>query len=175
MIRYTLHRLFYKAVRIIIMPYLRRRFGFRFIKSKTPDCPSLILSNHNTDWDPFFLSQSFPDHMYFVASEHIFRWGLASRMIKYLAAPIPRAKATNEIRTVKQVLRMLKSGYNVCIFAEGNRSFNGETSDISASTGKLVKQSGAALITYRLRGGYFTQPRWGRTIDRVKLGWEKQS
>jgi 1-acyl-sn-glycerol-3-phosphate acyltransferase len=167
---YKRHTLFYKVVRIAMMPYLRWRFGFRFQKSKRLESPTLILSNHNTDWDPFLVSQSFHEHMYFVASEHIFRWGFLSTIILYLVAPISRAKATNDTRTVMQVLRTLRAGANVCIFAEGNRSFNGETSEILTSTGKLAKQSGAALVTYRLTGGYFTEPRWGSTIRRGITG-----
>jgi len=158
------HRMVYKFIRALLIPYLRLRFHYRCQKSNTLPSPALILANHNTDWDPMFLSIGFPKHMYFVASEHIFRWGIWSRLMNYLAAPIPRAKATNDTRTVKKILRALSAGVNVCVFAEGDRSFNGETTDIAPAIGKLAKQSGAGLITYRLSGGYFTQPRWGHSI-----------
>ncbi|PKM85251.1 MAG: hypothetical protein CVU86_03035 [Firmicutes bacterium HGW-Firmicutes-11] len=158
------HRVVYKLIRALLIPYLRLRFHYRCQKSDDRPSPALILANHNTDWDPMFISIGFPSHMYFVASEHIFHWGVWSRLINYLAAPIPRAKATNDTRTVKKILRALNAGINVCVFAEGDRSFNGETTDIAPAIGKLAKQSGVGLITYRLSGGYFTQPRWGHSI-----------
>lgn len=160
------HRMVYKFIRALLIPYLRLRFHYRGQKANITPSPALILANHNTDWDPMFLSIGFPSHMYFVASEHIFRLGIWSRLINHLAAPIPRAKATNDTRTVKKILRALNAGVNACVFAEGDRSFNGETTDIAPAIGKLAKQSGAGLITYRLSGGYFTQPRWGHSIRR---------
>lgn len=163
---YSWHQFVYRIIRLILMPYLILRFRYRFQKAERLKSPTIILANHTTDWDPMFLSASFSDHMYFVASEHMFRWGALSKLIVFLAAPIARAKATNDSRTVKQILRSLSGGANVCIFAEGNRSFNGETTEIPLSIAKLVRQSGAQLVTYRIEGGYFTQPRWGKTLRR---------
>jgi hypothetical protein len=54
--------------------------------------------------------------MYFVASEHIFRWGLLSKLIVFLQAPIARLKATADTSAVRQVLRRLQEGHSVCIF-----------------------------------------------------------
>ena len=107
---------------------------------------------------------AFPDQMYYVASEHIFRWGFISKLINFLVAPIPRVKAITEIQTVINILKRLKAGANVCMFAEGNRSFSGETGVVHPATGKLVKKSGVSLITFRLDGGYFTSPRWSKTL-----------
>ncbi|MBO7613075.1 MAG: hypothetical protein J6S81_04560, partial [Treponema sp.] len=43
----------------------------------------------------------------------------------------------------------------------GGRTFNGKTLPVEAATGKLVKISGASLVTVRIEGGYLTLPRWG--------------
>lgn len=166
---YTWHKFVYRTIRLILMPFLFFYFQFRFSKAPKLNQPTIVLSNHTTDWDPMFLSMSFPQHLYFVASEHMFRWGFLSRLIVFLVAPIARAKATSDARTVKQILRSLEAGANVCIFAEGNRSFNGETTPIPSSIAKLAKQSGAALLTYRIEGGYFTQPRWGTSLRRGRI------
>jgi 1-acyl-sn-glycerol-3-phosphate acyltransferase len=50
------------------------------------------LANHNTDLDPALLALSFPYHMYFVASEHVFRKGFVSWLLKYFFAPISRTR-----------------------------------------------------------------------------------
>ena len=40
---------------------------------------------------------------------------------------------------------------------------------LKGKTGKLARSSGAALITYRLDGGYFTSPRWSKYLRRGKM------
>ncbi|NLL96058.1 MAG: 1-acyl-sn-glycerol-3-phosphate acyltransferase [Clostridiaceae bacterium] len=152
---------------------MKRKLNYSYEKVKPSSRPYVILANHNTDYDPLLIGLAFPDHMYYVASEHIFRWGFVSKLINFLVAPIPRVKGTTEINTVMNIFKRLKAGANVCMFAEGNRSFSGETGEIPVSTGKLIKKSGVALITFRLDGGYFTSPRWSKTIRRGMMKGRK--
>ncbi len=149
---------------------LLRFFGgpvFRFMLRYTPEIctyegPCIVMANHATNYDPFLLACAFPKQMYFVASEHIFRWGWKSKAIRVLVDPISRLKGTTAGDTALAMLRRVKAGNNVAIFAEGSCSFNGLPNPILPSTGKLAKLSGAALITYRLEGGFFSAPRWGK-------------
>ena len=68
------------------------------------------------------------------------------------------------------VMRRLRKGGSVAIFAEGNRSFNGLTGDILPATGKLARSSGASLVTFRFSGGYLSSPRWcGSRVRRTSL------
>ncbi len=157
------HHRFHKAVwavlRFVLGPYLRCRFNYTYEKCRL-DGPCLVMGNHDSNWDPLFLGLAFPNQMYFVASEHIFRWGIVSRLLSFFLAPISRMKGTTASDTAMTIIRRLRKGYNVAMFANGSRSFNGISEDILPSTGKLARVSGATLITYRLDGGYFTEPRW---------------
>ena len=166
----TRHEKVYGILRILIGPYIKHRFRY--------ECPDIaddekdaciIMANHNMELDPVLLGIAFRRHMYFVASEHLTRKGLASKILMYLFRPIIRTKGKIEVRTVSEILRTVRGGSNVCIFAEGNRSFNGRTGEILQSTGKLAQKSGAALITFRIEGGYFTQPRWSTTLRRGRM------
>ncbi len=163
------HRFVYKILRIVINPILKKKLNYSYVKYFPTSRPYIVLANHNTDYDPLLLSLAFPDQIYYVASEHIFRWGLISKIINFLVAPIPRVKGTTEIQTVMSILKRLKAGANVCMFAEGNRSFSGETDQIPVSTGKLIKKSGVSLITFRFDGGYFTSPRWSKFLRKGKM------
>ena len=158
--RYLWHRFVFIVLRPVAGPVVKRMMGYSCGKQKGPDKPSLIIANHNANLDPAFVALAFSRHMYFLASEHAFRGGLASKLLKFAFAPIPINKVRTDLFAVKEMIRKLKAGANVCIFAEGDRSFNGVTSPISISTAKLVKSSGADLITFRIEGGYFTTPRW---------------
>lgn len=165
---YRFHVWIWRVLSRLLSPRLKQKFNF--------DCqiydgkgPFLVLSNHNTDWDPLLLACSFPQHVYYVASDHVFRWGWKSKLLRFFFAPISRYKAGSGGDTALAVVRRSRAGANVAIFAEGNRSFTGVTGDIPAATGKLVKVCGADLVTYRIEGGYFTSPRWSRSLRRGKM------
>lgn len=156
------HHASYRLLRILLLPFFWLIFHYRFTICRPQKRPCLILSNHATMLDPFFAAMSFPDPMYFVASEHIFRWGWISKLLHFLLAPVARLRATTEAGTVLRILRLLKEGQNVCIFPEGCCTFDGRTGRIDGTIGKLVKKSGVTLITYQLHGGYLMRPRWAR-------------
>ncbi|OQB23736.1 MAG: 2-acyl-glycerophospho-ethanolamine acyltransferase [Firmicutes bacterium ADurb.Bin182] len=163
------HRFVFKVLRSPVRAFLRRKLNMEWVMAEPQKRPFILLANHNTDFDPLLVAAGFHEHMYFVASDHILRWKFAGKLVKFFFAPIARVKATTEARTVMDVIKTVRSGVNVCIFAEGIRSFNGETNEILPSTGKLIKQSGAALITYKLEGGYFTTPLWGSGVRKGRM------
>jgi 1-acyl-sn-glycerol-3-phosphate acyltransferase len=163
----------------MIMRYRRKVFAYPSVGDvsapppphERKKIPLLVISNHNTDLDPFFAGTSFPNHLYYVASEHTFRMGFASKLIRFFFDPIPITKGVFDTAALRDVFGRLQAGYNVHINAEGNRSFSGLTGEIPESTGKLARlaarTAGAALVTYRIRGGYFASPRWA---DKMRKG-----
>ena len=158
--RYPFHKWLYR----FLTPPFRAWFGARF-QMTYPDVPPLpghflMICNHVTNLDPFLVGVSLRRHMYFVATEHIFRLGFRSRLIRRLVDPIPLAKGGNASGAVLEILRRLKDGRSVGLFAEGNCSWDGRTIPIPAATGKMVRSSRAPLVTCRIVGGYFSHPRW---------------
>ncbi len=163
------YRRFWKIFRPLLAPWIRRKFNYA-PEICTVEGPCLILANHNLDWDPLILACAFPEYMSFVASEHIFRWGFAAKLLVFFLSPIARQKGTTAADTAMTMLRRLRKGVSVAMFADGNRSFNGLTGTILPATGKLARSSGATLVTYRIDGGYFTSPRWsGNNLRRGKM------
>ncbi len=153
------HRKLFKFFKWILKAPICKRFNYSFEKVETEHKPYLVVCNHNNDLDPVMLSFAF-DHMYYVASDHIFRLGFLSKILVFLAGPIPRRKATISSSTVLEMKRRIMAGHSICIFAEGERSYDGNTAGIHPTMGKLIKSMRATLVTYRLTGGYFTSPRW---------------
>jgi len=152
----------YRLLRFLAGPFVKLYMGYSCTKSKGPTKPSLIVSNHNSDLDPALVGLGFTRHIYFLSSEHALRAGLPSKILKFCFAPVPINKAHPDVTAIKEMIRRLKAGANVCLFAEGDRSFNGVTAPISLSTAKLAKTSGADLITFHIEGAYFTTPRWSK-------------
>ena len=156
----------------LIKLYCYLRFNLHTVPFRArPDSqpPYLILANHNSDFDPFFIAFCFDFPIYFVASDHILRMGFLSKIIKYLVSPIPKLKPTSDTKTIKDILSTLRAGKSVCVFPEGNRSWNGETGYIAPSIGKLAIGSKAALINFRIEGAYLAAPRWADNFRRGKI------
>ena len=149
---------------------LKRVLGYTGETASVDHTPFLLVANHNTDLDPCLVALSFKNtFIRFVASEHAFRKGIGSTFLRLLGNPIARVKGSTDAAAVMQILRTLRGGTCVGLFAEGNRSFNGVTGAILPATGKLARSSGAALVTYRIEGGYLTTPRWSRSRRKGKM------
>ena len=167
--RHLFHRFMFVILRYTAALFIQRGKRYRYDKQKGPELPSIIIANHNTNLDPVLVALSYSRHMYFLASEHTLRKGFPSKLLRFFLDPIPINKSITDVRAIKEMLRRLKAGANVCLFAEGDRSFIGTTGPITSSTAKLIKTSNADLITFRLEGGYFTSPRWAKTQRRGKM------
>lgn len=160
------HIFFYKLLVPLTTLFARIKFGYTYEKAKNLPENYIVLSNHLTDYDMLFVGASFRRQMYFVASEHIARWKFLHWFLEYAFAPIWRYKGSVASSTVLDILRKVKKGESVAIFAEGVRSWDGRSCPILPSTGKLIKKSGCALVTYKLVGGYFASPMWSTSNTR---------
>ncbi len=154
------HRFFFELLRPV--GYLIALFQFGYTYRKVPKLkePFILLSNHVTDFDPILVGLALRKQAYFVASEHISRWKVFP-LLKFIFDPILRYKGTVGAYTVRDMLKRIKEGKNLAFFPEGVRTFDGVTCPILPSTGRLVKRSGSALVTFKLQGGYFCSPNWG--------------
>ncbi len=157
---YQRQRRAYKALYQPAKLLMKGLLNYTYALGPKTEGACLILSNHVTDFDPILVGLSFPEHMYYVAGENVLRMGFLSKVVTRYASVIQRIKGTTDAEAALQILRTLRKGRNVCMFAEGNRTFTGETLPIAPATAKLVKMSRSTLVTYRLTGGYLTTPRW---------------
>ncbi len=164
--RTRFHRIVYKVFRPVVWIWLRTKMRFDFSTQPTLPDQFLLISNHVTNFDPFLLGLATRRLIYYVATEHIFSLGWLTKLIVWLVDPIPRPKAGQAAGTVLEIKRRLKSGASVGLFAEGNCSWDGLTASFAPATGKMVRASGASLVTCRLRGGYFAYPRWAYSARR---------
>lgn len=168
--RYKRHVWAYGWIRRLAMLLFRRKFAFTYdpLPADVPS-PYLVVANHNTNYDPALISMSFRRHMYFVSSAHVLHRGLGAWLLKTIFAPISRLKGGADTAAAMGICRALRAGANVCLFVEGNRSFDGHTGPIHPTTGKMVKAAGCTLVTYKFEGGYLSSPRWSYTLRRGKM------
>ena len=155
--------------RFLLAPAISKFFGYRYDALAEVEGPYFLLSNHNTDLDPVFLGIAAGTGVRFVASEHIAHKGFISRLLLKMFRPILHTKGKAGIGSAREILETLRGGTSVGLFPEGNRSFYGKTLPIPAVTGKLARRTGVKLVTWRIEGGYMTQPRWGKGIRRGRI------
>jgi 1-acyl-sn-glycerol-3-phosphate acyltransferase len=166
---YERHQRIWRVLHGPVSRWICRKFNMTHEDLKI-DGPVLLIPNHVNAWDPLLVAMSLKDkQVYYVASEHLFRLGLVSRLLNWLVAPIPRRKASSGTDTVKACLRHLRAGHSICLFAEGEQCWDGRNNPVFTATGKLAKSSGATLVTYRLEGAYLSKPRWAKSVRRGRV------
>lgn len=124
----------------------------------------LILMNHQTPFDQFFVEMSFRGPIYYVASEDIFSNGFVSSVIRWLVAPIPIKKQAGDFSAVMNCLRVARDGGTIAMAPEGNRTYSGRTEYINPAIAGLAKKMKLPIALFRIEGGYGKQPRWSDVI-----------
>lgn len=131
--------------------------------------PYLLLSNHQTAFDQFFVGMVYLGPVYYVASEDLFSNGFVSRMLEWAVRPIPIRKQTTDVRAVMTCLKVAKEGGTIAISPEGNRTYSGRTEHINPAIGGLVKLLRLPVAFIRIEGGYGVQPRWADNVRKGKM------
>ena len=155
------HRFFTELARVCFGPIARRMYRAKPEKFKEQgDRAYLVLYNHQTPFDQFFVGMSFRGPVYYVATEDIFSLGFASSLLRFAVAPIPIVKSTTDLKAVKTCIRVAKEGGTIAIAPEGNRTYSGKTEYINPAIASLAKKLGLPIALYRIEGGYGVVPRW---------------
>lgn len=129
----------------------------------------LVLYNHQTAFDQFFVGLAFRRPIYYVASEDLFSKGWVSSLIRYLVEPIPIKKQTTDIGAVMNCIRVAREGGTIAIAPEGNRTYSGKTEYMSSAIAPLAKKLKLPIAFYRLEGGYGVHPRWSDVVRKGKM------
>ena len=150
--------------------YCRFKYGITVEKFREEgDRPYLILYNHQTAFDQFFVGVAFRRPVYYVATEDLFSKGWVSSLIRFLVEPIPIKKQTTDIGAVMNCIRVAREGGTIAIAPEGNRTYSGTTEYMSAAIAPLAKKLKLPIALYRLEGGYGVQPRWSDVVRKGKM------
>ncbi len=114
-------RLFCLAVSKILW-----RVKFRGIENipQKADTGLLIISNHQTYFDPFWITLPINRKFRYMAWDEAFDWFLIGRFIRYLGAFPVSLKTGNPIKIFRDSVQFLDEGAALLIFPEGEREFS---------------------------------------------------
>lgn len=119
----------------------------------------LVVSNHQSHFDPPLVGSPCPRRMNYLARETLFRFALLRWLIRSLDA-IPIDREGGGLTGIKESLRRLKRGEMVLVFPEGTRTRDGEIAPFRPGFTVLAARSGAAILPVAIEGAFDVWPRW---------------
>ena len=129
----------------------------------------LVLMNHQTVYDQFFVGMAFRGPVYYLATEDIFSNGWISSLLRFAVNPIPIKKQTLDLKAVKTCLQVVREGGTLALAPEGNRTYSGRTEYMNPSIAKLARKMGLPIALFRIEEGYGIQPRWAENTRKGKM------
>ena len=121
--------------------------------------PYLILSNHGCMMDfPMLLKGTKPRAVNWVVALDGF---VGRQLVSYNIGMICKRKFTNELYTVKHILKILtKDKGIVAIYPEARWSICGVNERLDKALGKLAKTAGCPVVTFIENGNFLYAPQW---------------
>ncbi len=107
--------------------------------------PVLLVSNHRSNLDPFFIGSSFPRQVHFMAKAELWKVRPLGRAIDLLGSfPVNRGEADRA--AVKHALETLEAGAVVGMFPEGHRQKSGQLGQIQTGVSLFALRPGVVTI-----------------------------
>ena len=164
------HRVITALARLVLDPFTRLRYGIRVESFKEQgDRQYLVLMNHQTAFDQFFLGMAFKGPVYYLASEDLFNKGWVSVLLKWAVNPIPIKKQTTDPRAVRNCLKVIKEGGTLALAPEGNRTYSGKTEYMNPAIVKMAQKFKLPIALLRIENGYGVHPRWSDVVRKGKM------
>lgn len=167
----SVRRHLYRFLRVVIRVLFDALFGLRaenaeIINRHAGAC--VLLGNHSSVLDPFFVGTHLTRPIHYVASDSQFRNRFMGWFLQ-LMGTIPKTKALSDLDTVKKIIEVRRTGGMIGVFPEGQSTWDGHSLPLVPATAKLLKSLKVPVFVAQVRGAYFTWPRWGRGFRRGRV------
>jgi len=163
-------RLFYHFFRTLYAVWLTLVHRLRARgRHRLPRGAYLIVSNHQSLFDPPIIGCSIPGEFHPLARATlfdipVFGWGIRNCN----AIPV-RHDGGRDRRAIETCVERLKQGGVVAIFPEGARTPDGEIHPFLAGASLIARRSGVPVVPAAIRGAYEVWPRT-RRLPRLFAG-----
>lgn len=169
------HHLWYQLLQRMLQLLAVLLYGVRYWGRENIPASGgvLVVSNHQSHFDPPLVGIGCPRPMNYVARNSLFRFAPFGRLI-YSVGAFPIDREGVGLAGIKESLRRLKRGEMVVIFPEGTRTRDGAIAPFRPGFTTLAVRSGAAILPVAIEGAFGVWPRWrkfpGRGRIRVRYG-----
>ncbi len=114
--------------------------------------PLLIVANHTTYFDPFWIAVRIYRAVRFMAWDKIFEFPAAGALFRWLGA-FPVSLENPESSAFKTSVRILRKGEALMIFPEGGRSPDGSLMPFKEGAAHLALKLGVPVLPVVVHGG----------------------
>lgn len=123
--------------------------------------PALVITNHQSFWDPLLNGLSTRRHQSFVARKSLFNNRFFAWLINRLnAVPINQEGIAKE--DIKAILKKLQEGRAVVVYPEGGRTDDGKLHELLPGIVLLIKRVQAPIVPVAIAGAFHAWPRTSR-------------
>lgn len=104
-----------------------------------------------------------------IATFEMFRSPFNRRLFTWFGA-IPRKRFLKDLEGTQRILSKLRSGYPICMFPEGSRSWTGKIRPFKPESIKFIKHfKDIPVLPVRIEGNYHSWPRWANHLMRSDI------
>jgi 1-acyl-sn-glycerol-3-phosphate acyltransferase len=163
-------RLFYNFWYILLNLFFRILYRVRFFgQNNLPETGSVILiSNHQSHYDPPLLAVGLRRRLNFLARRSLFQFKPFAWTIDMLDA-IPLETNGIGFAGIKESFKRLKNGEIILLFPEGGRTWDGNIAPFLQGSLTLAQRTKSAILPTAISGAYDAFPRtkkypklWGK-------------
>ena len=140
-------------------------------QENVPQTPCVIVSNHQSTWETFFLSAHFSPLSQVLKRELLYVpfFGWAMAMLRPIAIDRSNPKAALKI-VAKKGDELLKDGVWVLIFPEGTRVPYGQIGKFSRSGAAMAVNAEMPVLPVAHNAGkYWAKEGWGKTAGTIEV------
>lgn len=135
------------------------RYRLDGLEKVPSDEPFLLLPNHSSLLDPFWVGTPVPRGVKAMASATVMSVPYLGRLLSMCGA-FAKMKYTKDRGAMQMLQKQFDDGYGILLFPEGNRSWTGENLAVLPGIGRLIKRLGCKVVYARINSAYLVQPRW---------------
>ena len=143
----------YAIVRALAVPFMRIWFRLRVGGAEhiPADGAAIVVPNHKSFWDSFFIAAATPRHLRFMGKRELFEGPWGRLLVALGAFPVRRGESDVEaLETARQVLR--QDGL-LALFPEGTRIRDpDELGEPRRGAARLALETGAPLVPAAITG-----------------------
>lgn len=169
---------YYGLFRILSLILSKFAFNLKVQRNeiKNKKGPFLVIANHESFIDFINLAACNRNRMHFVVSNSFYQ-SLPINPILKRTGVIPKQQFQTTMEDLKKMKRVLDDKMPLVIYPAGLMSEDGISTPIPKGTGKLLKWFNCDVYVAKIKGSYFTNPKWSKagfrkgkvTLDIYKL------
>jgi 1-acyl-sn-glycerol-3-phosphate acyltransferase len=165
------NRLLYALGKALLWPLFRFRYRYRVIRSGLENLkpPFVVVANHASGFDFALVILAMKGVRLQVVTSAAFFYAPWLRRVLTLAASIPRLQMVPDPVSVRRMMEVVRSGGVICLFPQGQVSYDGRDAKMLAGTGKLLQRLRVPIVSVKLSGAHLTKPKWAKKTRRGRI------